>query len=259
MMNIIKYPRTQHIYGSRIQKGDEDLEAVRLESIQDKYFIIEEKMDGANSAISFDENGKLYVQSRGHFLTGGPREKHFALLKQWANMHYGTLYGLLGDRYTMYGEWLYAKHTIFYDNLPDYFMEFDILDREKNVWMSTKRRNEFLQVARPLVKSVRVIVECPGRELTTDKLESLVVKSPFITSKNISNLIDYCVKHRLDENIAAKETDATGLMEGLYIKTETGEEVVGRYKWVRKTFLDVVAQSQTHWFARPIIPNKVVR
>ncbi len=32
-----------------------------------------EKADGANAAVSFDENGTLLLQSRGHYLNGGPR------------------------------------------------------------------------------------------------------------------------------------------------------------------------------------------
>lgn len=256
-MNIVKYPRTQHIYGSRIQKGDEDLKAVRLEDIQDNYFVIEEKMDGANSAISFNQ-GKLYLQSRGHFLTGGPRERHFSPLKRWANQHYALLYDLLGDRYTMYGEWMYAKHTIYYTDLPNYFMEFDILDRDEGQWLSTKRRNEMLQSVRPIVSSVRVVLECEGSELTTEKLEELVVESPFITGDHLEVLGNCCAGYGIDEDITLRETDSTKLMEGLYIKAETNE-VTGRYKWVRKSFLDVVAESNTHWHSRPIVPNIVMR
>lgn len=256
-MNIIKYPRTPHIYGSRIQKGDEDLEAIRLEDIRDCHFVIEEKMDGANCAVSFDEHGKLHLQSRGHFLTGGPCERHFNLLKQWANKHQAMFYDVLKDQYTMYGEWMYAKHTIFYDNLPNYFMEFDILDRHESKWLSTQRRNELLQPIRRIVHSVRVILECDGSELTTDRLAKMVGESPFVTKKNTLILMEHCIKSGLDEVLALKETDCSRLMEGLYIKTET-DEVTGRYKWVRKTFIDAVAQSNSHWQSRPIIPNKVV-
>lgn len=253
-MDIIKYPRTQHIYGSRIQKGDEDLEAVRLETIQDNYFIIEEKMDGANSAISFDEHGKLYLQSRGHFLTGGPRERHFSFFKQWANTHKPMLHDLLKSRYTMYGEWLYAKHTIYYDNLPNYFMEFDILDRTTNQWLSTRKRHELLKPLRPIVSSVRVIHECDGKDLSVSGLESMIKESPFISDVHLRRLTNYCIEAGLNSELAISETDSTRLMEGLYIKTET-DMVTGRYKWVRKQFLDVVAQSDSHWHSRPIIPN----
>jgi hypothetical protein len=41
-------------------------------------------MDGANCGISFNPDGELLLQSRGHYLTGGGREKHFTLFKQMA-------------------------------------------------------------------------------------------------------------------------------------------------------------------------------
>ena len=103
-MQIIKYPCTQHIVGSRLQTGDEDLEQVRVESLWERNVVVEEKQDGANSAISFDSSGKLFLQSRGHFLQGGPRERQFALFKQWAMTHQESLFMLLGDQYIAYGE-----------------------------------------------------------------------------------------------------------------------------------------------------------
>ena len=51
------------------------------------HLVIEEKVDGANSAISFDSTGSIRLQSRGHYLVGGARERHFDLLKTWANVH----------------------------------------------------------------------------------------------------------------------------------------------------------------------------
>jgi hypothetical protein len=32
---------------------------------------VEEKVDGANAAISFSPDGQMLLQSRGHYLTGG--------------------------------------------------------------------------------------------------------------------------------------------------------------------------------------------
>jgi hypothetical protein len=37
----------------------------------------------------------------------------------------------------MYGEWVYAKHTVFYDKLPHYFLEFDILETKTGAFLST--------------------------------------------------------------------------------------------------------------------------
>ena len=45
---IHKYPRTQHLEGSRLQPGDEDLEAVPFRAIAGRNLVVEEKVDGAN-------------------------------------------------------------------------------------------------------------------------------------------------------------------------------------------------------------------
>ena len=74
---IIKYPRTPHIQGSRLQLGDEDLRQRPFSDIARRNVVLEEKIDGANSAVSFIDDGELRLQSRGHFLTGGYRERHY--------------------------------------------------------------------------------------------------------------------------------------------------------------------------------------
>ena len=145
MTPILKYPRTPHITGSKIQPGDEDLDTITRETLRDLPMVVEEKLDGSNCGISFDAQGALILQSRGHVLSGGPRERQFDLLKRWANHHALTLQRILGARYTMYGEWLYARHTIYYDELPHYFMEFDILDREVGAFLSTDCRRSLLE------------------------------------------------------------------------------------------------------------------
>ena len=142
---IRKYPRTPHIEGSRLQPGDEDLSQIPFDAVRNKTLVIEEKVDGANSAVSFDAEGGLLLQSRGHYLTGGYRERHYNLMKQWANTRRDELYRILGRRYIMYGEWVYAKHTVFYDALPHYFLEFDILDRETGVFLDTPARHRMLE------------------------------------------------------------------------------------------------------------------
>jgi hypothetical protein len=83
MSSIYKYPRTYHIEGSSIQRGDEDLAVIPLREFAGRYLVVEEKMDGANSAISFDTNGQLFLQSRGHYLSGGPRENQNQSFTNW--------------------------------------------------------------------------------------------------------------------------------------------------------------------------------
>lgn len=145
---MVKYPRTHHVEGSRLQPGDEDLDSVPLAELAGCPLVVEEKLDGANAAFSFDEGGRIHLQSRGHYLTGGARERHFGLFKTWAACHQRTLFDVIGPHRVVYGEWLYAKHTVFYDRLPHYFMEFDVLDTaEGDVWIHTRMVTESLVAA----------------------------------------------------------------------------------------------------------------
>ena len=76
MPTLHKYPRTHHLEGSRLQPGDEDSRSVPFASLAGRHLVIEEKLDGANAGLSFDAEGRLRLQSRGHFLAGGSRENH---------------------------------------------------------------------------------------------------------------------------------------------------------------------------------------
>ena len=251
--SIHKYPRTPHIEGSRLQPGDEDLSQIPFESIKNKHLVIEEKVDGANSAISFGENGELLLQSRGHYLIGGYRERHYNLMKQWANSHRDVLFQVLDRKYIMYGEWVYAKHTIFYDSLPHYFLEFDILDRETGIFLDTPSRHELLN-GTPVV-SVPVLGE--GSYSSKEEILNLIGHSRYITENQRENLYDAAVKLGLDPERSSRDADMSGLMEGLYIKIEENGEVTGRMKFVRALFLQCVDFSETHWIDKPIIPNQL--
>lgn len=255
MRQILKYPRTQHIEGSKEQWGDEDLNMVPGKELKGKYLVVEEKMDGANCAVSFFDEGQMVLQSRGHELTGGPREKHFNLFKTWANMHIGRLWELLGTRYIMYGEWMYAKHTIYYDALPHYFLEFDIYDRENQAFLSTERRKEMLKNFR-FIHSVRILHT--GIVNDPDILPGFLGPSYAITQKNRDNLIADVTGLGLNVERVIRETDLDQTMEGLYIKEENSDIVLNRYKYVRGSFLSAVMNSEGHWLNRPIVPNRLI-
>ena len=252
MLQIHKYPRTHHLQGSRLQPGDEDLNAVPFETLKGKYVVVEEKVDGANAAISFGEEGELRLQSRGHYLTGGPREKHFALFKSWAHTHVQAFRKVLGARYVLYGEWLYAKHTIYYNHLPHYFMEFDVLDTLTGIFLSTVQRKKLLT---PLtfLSQVKVLHEGPIKSYKA--LLGFMGPSHFIQEGHYLELRSEAEKRNLRADQVLFETDPSILMEGLYLKVESAEAVLERYKYVRADFLTTVLNAQSHWLNRPIIPN----
>lgn len=222
-MQILKYPRTPHLAGSRLQPGDEDLALTATESLSGLLLVIEEKLDGSNCGISFDQAGNLILQSRGHVLTGGARERQFDLLKRWASHHILWFREILRSRYVMYGEWLFARHTIPYDALPHYFLEFDVLDRESGLFLSTDRRQSML-AGGPVVSAPVLAV---GRDLD------------------------------LHQHLGKSTCSSAETMEGLYVKHEERGTVLGRYKLVRPSFLQAVADSGEHWMDRPIEQNRL--
>lgn len=252
---IIKYPRTPHLQGSRLQPGDEDLSQRPFSDIAGRHIVLEEKIDGANSAISFTDSGELRLQSRGHFLTGGNREKHYDLLKQWAAVHRDRLYDVLGNRYIMYGEWMYAKHSIYYDMLPDYFMEFDILDRDTDTFLDTPSRHALIRDLP--VSSCPVLAS--GIFDSIGGILAYLGDSAYISSDHIGHLREDAARLGLDVDRVVRETDAARTMEGIYIKVEENGRVTDRMKYVRASFLQTIEQSQSHWLDRPIVPNRITR
>src|SRR4051812_11356860 len=56
-----------------------------------------------------------------------------------------VLEALLEDRYILFGEWLYAKHSVHYRRLSHYFFEFDIYDKERGEFLVLAARFGMLE------------------------------------------------------------------------------------------------------------------
>ena len=170
-------------------------------------------------------------------------------------VHRDALYSVLGTRYILYGEWLYAKHTIFYDALPHYFMEFDILDKETDRFLDTPSRREMTE--KLPVCSAAVLAE--GAFSRVEDITKYLCDSNYITENHLENLRQSALREGQDPDRILRETDSARTMEGLYIKAEENGQVTLRVKFVRASFTQTVEQSQSHWLERPIIPNMLCR
>lgn len=250
MHDIKKYPRTPHLVGSKLQAGDSTDGQVPVESLTEGELVWEEKLDGGNSGISYSEDLEQLLQSRGHYLTGGAREAQFAPLKAWASTNNDELFDLLGIRYIAYGEWCFAKHTVFYDALPAYFMEFDVYDKETGRYLDTDTRHRMF--AGSCITSVPVVHRGMIRSRDVRKL----VKPSLYKTANWRDALRKAAAHAgVDPEQAVRETEYSDLSEGLYLKQEKDGEVIGRFKFVRKDFLQTILDSGSHWSARTIIAN----
>ena len=257
MTDFIKFPRTPHLQGSKLQDGDQDLAQVDVSSLSGGTLVWEEKLDGANAALSFTNAGELQLQSRGHVLRGGAREAQFNLMKAWADTHQSKFFDVIGMRYVVYGEWCYAKHTVFYDRLPHYFLEFDVYDREADLFLSTRARRQLLD-GLPIV-SVPVVHEGgPPAKIKRGSAPDIaaLIKPSLYKSTQWRLALDAAARDSGQDPVRVRgETDDNDLAEGLYLKLEDDDRVIGRYKFVRADFLQAIAASGTHWQERPIVPN----
>lgn len=252
---ILKYPRTPHLFGSALQPGDDGSDRMSIAALRaawpDVDFITEEKLDGANCGISFSPDLDLLIQSRGHFLTGGAREGQFGPLKAWASCHEAVLLEILEDRFVMYGEWMHARHTLFYDALPHLFFEFDIYDRKEGRFLSTEARRDLLAGA-PIL-SVPVLAETwPASEAA---LKRIISPPLYRTPDWRESLAEAAERAGVPAERALSESGDSDLGEGLYIKIERDGETVARYKLVRPGFVQTILESGSHWHDRPIIRN----
>ncbi|PWB15877.1 RNA ligase family protein [Comamonas sp. JNW] len=253
-LSIFKYPRTPHLEGSRLQAGDDASDQVPLKALAGQHVVIEEKLDGANAGISFSGAGDQLLQSRGHYLVGGGSERQFNLFKVWAAAHEAALLERLEDRFVVYGEWTYAKHSVFYDQLPHHFHEFDMLDRETGQFLSTPRRHALLQGSPVL--SVPVLYE--GLMPTDPALLWALVQPSLAKSRAWRQSFDLTVQREgLPPQLCWQQTNNSDLAEGLYLKVEADGQVVARYKLVRQDFLQTILDSGSHHSQRPMIANSL--
>lgn len=251
---LLKYPRTAHLEGSRLQAGDSDDGQTPLSELHGAHVVVEEKLDGANAAASFTPAGELLLQSRGHYLAGGAGERQFNLFKLWAAAHEAALLERLEDRYVMYGEWCFAKHSCWYDRLPAFFLEFDLYDRRSQCFLSTPARHALL--AGSPVLSVPVLYE--GEMPRRAKALQALVRPSLARSADWQSAFEAAVAQEGQPlALVRRQTDLSDLAEGLYLKTESDGRVTGRYKWVRPDFVQTILDAGSHHSRRPVLPNRL--
>ncbi len=232
--DFVKYPRTPHLFGSRGTSDDKHLgERESLAFLADESLIVEEKIDGTNVGIHF-AGGELMLQCRGHQITEGMHPQ-YDLFKQWTIVKRGVLEEVLRDRFIMYGEWMYARHSIHYLELPHFFFEFDIFDKAAALFLTLEQRTEMLDGSG--IETVPIVHR--GKQKKSE-LELLIGVSAFGAS--------------FDNPLTGGTDDR---MEGLYFRSEDETQVTGRAKFVRPEFIEKIKQS-THWQQQKMVPNELV-
>lgn len=249
---IHKYPRTPHLEGSRLQPGDVD-DGLRLSDLPDGDWVWEEKLDGANTGISFDDDCNMVLQSRGHALQGGARERQFDKFKAWASANEDMLFDRLGTRHVAYFEWMAGTHSIHYDDLPHLAFEEDVLEKGTGRFLTTDERHKMFEGS----GVVHVPILHRGALRQRKEVIGLIRRSLYQTPDWRTSFSIAAGRAAADVGKAMQQVDQGELSEGLYLKIEDATGIVGRYKWVRSSFLQTILDSGTHWQSRPLIENQL--
>lgn len=219
---FFKFPHTPHLVrlGRNPCRDDKVLSAIEAREFLDGEIAVEEKLDGANIGFSLDESGTLRVQNRGNYLSGGSHPQ-FQPLWPWMEMRRFELTDALKPGIMLFGEWCFARHSVSYSRLPDWFLGFDVYDPAAKRFWSVQHRNELL--------SRHGLHPVP--ELARGRF-------------SIESLLEFLGTSRF--------TDAA--MEGVYLRRETPDWLESRAKLVRAEF---TAGIGSHWSDAPIEKNRL--
>lgn len=220
---IYKFPRTQHIFnigGATVDDRILDKDDYN-QFINDNDVFIAEKVDGAQMGFSINESYKIMAQNRSHYVNSKSHSQ-FEKLDKWIIDHSESLYEILDEDTILFGEWLYAKHSISYDLLPDYFLAFDLYSKKKDLFYNRDILEEKLKDTN--IHFVREMYR--GKVKSKNDLLKLIEKKSIYTNERV---------------------------EGIYLKTFDGKYVKKRAKLVRNDFII----GDEHWTKRGIKKNSL--
>lgn len=229
-----EFPRTMHLpIEPNTSAGDKVATFREMEAFLGLRVSVEEKLDGANMGLAVID-GQPLVRNRSHILRKGysarktPAQQQFGRVWTWLHEVDGKVRNyekvllaseIVGSPVTVYGEWLFARHVVEYDALPDLFVAYDL-------WHQAEGR--FLDPFR-----------------TKMVLEEAGFKTPKMWAYNLlwPDLLVPC----RDKPSAFS---STAMQEGIYLKSGDGEWGHGRYKMVAPWF-----RSDDGWNKRPLVRN----
>lgn len=107
-------------------KGKKCLTEAEVNVLLDGHTVFEEKVDGGIVGIAWDGEKHLAI-GKHSMISPYDNSKKFYGLNGWIYQNYEKIQKI-PKGWIIFGEWLRAKHNIFYNNLPDYFIAFDIWD-----------------------------------------------------------------------------------------------------------------------------------
>lgn len=221
---FFRFPHTPHVawLGTGAPRDDKVLTAAEASALLAGDIVVEEKLDGANVGFSVGPDGNLRAQNRGQYLNA-PYAGQFRRVPEWMATHGTGLADALGEQLIAFGEWCAARHSLDYTALPDWWLLFDIYDRQAQRFWSTRRRDAL--AAELGLATVQCIARGP---YTIESLQAIVT----------------------DGHSRYRE----GGLEGIVVRHEDADWLLARGKLVHAQFVQSIGE---HWRKRVIEWNQV--
>jgi len=121
----VKYPKTHHLpWSPGITEDDRVMSYENLNKYFDgKEVVVTEKVDGEGMTLYPDYIHARSIDGRNH------------VSRNWVKNFHAKIKYDIPEGWRICGENLYAQHSIYYSNLPSYFLVFSIFN-EKNICLS---------------------------------------------------------------------------------------------------------------------------
>ncbi|MBH1362784.1 RNA ligase family protein [Stenotrophomonas maltophilia] len=224
MNDLFRFPHTPHIawLGKGSPRDDKVLATDEVAELLSGPVVVEEKLDGANLGFSRADGGALRAQNRGQYLIE-PHVGQFQRLPEWMALHGSDLLDALGESLIAFGEWCAARHSLDYPMLPDWWLLFDVYDRRRQQFWSTRRRNEL-----------------------ASKLGLAAVPRLATGLQTLANLRDGVGRW--------KSRYRDGALEGVVVRREDENWLQARGKLVRAGFTQEIG---SHWRTRKLEWNRL--
>lgn len=138
-----KYEKTYRALTPQIRvKGKLNLDKKEVKALLGGKVVIEEKMDGVNTAIIRSKKGWTLQKRRG--LADEGSHPQFSFFWQWARHNEHKILKIKPND-IIYGELMFALHHVYYDELPSYFLAFDVWSGKKKKYLKFEEKHDYLR------------------------------------------------------------------------------------------------------------------
>lgn len=243
-----KFPKIFHLpFSNNLQNNDKKMES--LDGFQDKRVIVSLKCDGENFSFYRDCCHARSLDSKDH------PSRHW-IKRMWGEMKHN-----IPEGWRICGENCFAFHSIYYTELPSYFLVFEIYN-DKNMCLSWDETVEYCQLLD--LQHVPILYDGIWDE---EKIKSCFDENKSIlggwSHKGLLNTLRRNLTYMFAGNLWEPDEEynledfAKPAEEGYVVRIADAFSYDDHYKYTAKYVRDFISTTSDFWMTQFLIPNKL--